>query len=383
MYASKRVVIASLSLILPCVFALATFGGDASLKFKLPLYDDLIVVSANFGDKGHLCIIDSGFSMNAVDKALCANLGGPLGQRSVVAPNGEKFDSELFAPPTAILVTYQLPQGQAVLGFDMTAVRQGTGHNVECIIGMPLFRAATIRLDRENEQLQIWPKAIEPAPDWGRLVSVAYSDSGMPMIPVTLGDGVDIPCGLDTGCTTSFVLSTEVFSTLVDKGQITLAEDSVFGQANGERHGRTGRLSKVRVGGFETKNVFVLDGGKACVCGLRYLRRFCVTFDLTRDRIYLAKSRSFDAPERESIGMHMLRKNGRTVVVSVDNNSVAEKAGILANDEVLSLSGLAVSDDPIAKIHWAISDSLDSSGAAKLVVRRDGSERPIVIGHVN
>lgn len=381
-HVSKAVNIASLALILSFVFAFASFGGDGSLKFKLPYYDDLIVVSANIGDKGHLCVIDSGFTANAVDKALCASLGDPLGQQSLVAPNGENFNVELFAPPMASLATYQLPHDGPVMGLDMTAIREGSGHKVDCILGMPLFLAATIRLDRENQQLQIWPQPIEPALDWGRSISVAYSGRGIPMIPVTLGDGVDVPCEVDTGCTASLSLSTEVFSTLVEKGQITLVEESVFGQSNGVRRTRVGRLSKVRVGGFETRNVFVLDIGGHCACGLRYLRRFCVTFDLMHDRIYFAKGPSFDALESESIGMHMSHRNGRTIVLSVDNKSVAEKAGVLANDEILSLGGLAINDDPIAKIHWVIRENLDSSGAANLVVQRKGSERPIVMRRI-
>jgi hypothetical protein len=169
------------------------------------------------------------------------------------------------------------------------------------------------------------------------------------------------------------------FSSLVKKGDIRLLGDGMSVTLTGRRTSRSGIISSVRVGDFENRDLVVCDGGDKARIGLQYLRRFRVTCDLKHNRIYLAKGAKFDEPERQPIGIGILRKGGKTMVAHVEKNSVFAKSDVRENDELISVAGLSISEQPIGEIHWLIRKKSDSSGNVVLGFRRDGKEHRLSI----
>jgi hypothetical protein len=128
-----------------------------------------------------------------------------------------------------------------------------------------------------------------------------------------------------------------------------------------------------------TRNIEVMEGGVESRCGLRYLRRFRVTFDLARNQIYLNKGDSFNAEEILPIGVILLRRNGQTIVAYVTKNSEFDKAGIRENDSIVSINGTPVGDEPIGKLVSDIRERRAAAGSVDLQIRRNGKQRLYVV----
>ena len=136
----------------------------------------------------------------------------------------------------------------------------------------------------------------------------------------------------------------------------------------------------MKVGSIEKNDVLVRDGGAESRIGLDYLRQFRVTFDIPHDRIFLAKGTEFDKPGKQrAVGIGLLRKNGKTVVIFVEPDSPAEDAGISINDELVTIAGEPIAGRPLAEIKWMLREKADPSGKLKLMFRRDNKEREVEV----
>ena len=106
---------------------------------------------------------------------------------------------------------------------------------------------------------------------------------------------------------------------------------------------------------------------------------FRITFDIPRGMIYFAKGHTFGKPPNKSaIGIGLLRKNEKTVVMAVQPGGPAEKAGLKAGDELISIGGEAVAGKPIEEIKWLMREKADAKRLLILSYRR-GDEHQVTI----
>ncbi len=113
--------------------------------------------------------------------------------------------------------------------------------------------------------------------------------------------------------------------------------------------GHFGRLQGIEIGGFEVEDVlasFVADDQSdevfhEVMIGLGLLSRFNLTFDFTRQRIYVEPNGSFvDAFEQDMSGLSLSEEDGESVgVIGVHAGSPAAEAGIQVGDRVLMING--------------------------------------------
>jgi S1-C subfamily serine protease len=65
-----------------------------------------------------------------------------------------------------------------------------------------------------------------------------------------------------------------------------------------------------------------------------------MTLDLVNDKVYLKKGKSFGRVDSYDLsGLHLLRKDGKVVVHSVDKQSPADAAGLKAGDVLVQVDG--------------------------------------------
>ena len=94
---------------------------------------------------------------------------------------------------------------------------------------------------------------------------------------------------------------------------------------------------KISLGKFAVANPVFCEGLNN-ILGLDFLSRFKVTLDFPNKAMYLEKGKRYAEPNlRDLSGLHILRKQGRTVVDSVVKASVAESAGIKAGDKIVKM----------------------------------------------
>ena len=155
-----------------------------------------------------------------------------------------------------------------------------------------------------------------------------------------------------SGCASSGNLEEGVFSQLVKSGDVHATGQQKSATLGGIRSGAIGRLSRLRIGGFETRDLRMSTCKGAHVLGLDYWRRYRVTFDFIGERLFLAKSKYFaDRDVGHMCGMHLLFKKDKVVVAIVDDKSPAGAAGIKVNDVLVTLCGRPVSKMKPAEIY--------------------------------
>jgi hypothetical protein len=393
--------------------SITCFGDTESVEFSIPPYNAAIVAPVAINGAEHLCVIDSGATHCMFHSSLRGELGKPFGKKMAKSANGEQFEIETFAAPQATINQFDLRltdiparnekddgnlmfrgwrsikrsagtllasknrEGRVACG-DLTSIQEASGRNIEGIIGMPLFRASVIRFDFDGMRVKLMPASTELPQEWGRPTPIVFTDSGLPTIDLELPDGTQQRCIIDTGFEGSIALESTTFSRLSEVRYIESRADQPIALANGIVSQRSGRLSGVKVNGFENRNLPVMSGGKESRIGLTYLRRFRVTMDCNRKLICLEKGIRFDVEDPEpSVGAGLLRKGGKTVFTYVQPNSPGDKAGLQNHDELVAIAGEAVDQRSLGEVRWLFREKADANGQLALNIKRDGVERQV------
>ncbi|MCJ0741751.1 aspartyl protease family protein [Pedobacter montanisoli] len=116
--------------------------------------------------------------------------------------------------------------------------------------------------------------------------------------------------------------------------------------------GKKARIDWLKIGRFDFNNVIssfpelIPDSVKKIArngnLGAEVLNRFNVTFDYANQAMYLKKNSRYTDPfEDDMMGIEIYMEEGppsRYLITRVDEGSVAQKAGILPNDEIIALN---------------------------------------------
>jgi membrane-associated protease RseP (regulator of RpoE activity) len=113
------------------------------------------------------------------------------------------------------------------------------------------------------------------------------------------------------------------------------------------------RLPNFDLAGIHYRDVLLSetfsDGG---ILGTLFFSRHMMTLDFSIRRLYLRPGKQFDrvAPYDMS-GLSIARKDSHTIAHEVDPGSPADKAGIQANDILLTINAKPAEDYDIADLH--------------------------------
>ena len=356
---ARRITVSTLlvgSLFAACFYFWPT---EKSVVFELPAHDNSLVVPVMIAGEPRLFEIDSGTADNVFHTSLRHLLGEPEpffteGR----AADGKRFGIEIFSPIELQIgnVVLDLPEPPASC-CDMTHVQESSGRNIEGLVGMPLFRSRIVRLDFDDRKLEILPVWCEPNPEWGQPIKL-LTTSLRADIEVEIGEGEKTRCLIDTGFTGSIALPRDIFSRLSKSGAITHIHEIMSTSLAGPRNSHLGRLSKIKVGNFESRDLYVDGGTIHCLIGLSYFRRYRVTFDFPHSRLYLAQGKTFDVPDSpDLVGLGLLKRKGRNLVYWVRKDSAAEEAGVEVDDELITIGDNSVANMSLADVRWTLSSN--------------------------
>jgi C-terminal processing protease CtpA/Prc len=108
--------------------------------------------------------------------------------------------------------------------------------------------------------------------------------------------------------------------------------------------------------------------------GNRVLERFRVTLDYAGRRVFLEPGARYR--ERDHLtrcGARFVRLGDRVVVADVLEGSVAERAGVLAGDELLALDGRAAATLDLPELVARLDDG-EPESSVRMTLRRDGRD---------
>ena len=256
-------------------------------------------------------------------------------------------------------------EGLAVSAIALTSMENAMGHRMDGILGYEFFRRYVVELDYEGLLVSLYePAGFEYA---GRGESLPLSFAlNHPYVRAKVSmpgrEPVEGKFVLDTGSNLPLIL----IDPFVRKNG--LAESltktlKVTGRGvGGEVAMPVGRTGRLQLGSYSLENPvtsfpqtgwFAHDGAAGNIGGA-ILRRFKVTFDYSRSRMFIEPNRRFSEPfEFDMSGLQFVTESPsfKTVtILRVLSDSPAAEAGLRQGDEIVSIGGRPVTEFKLAAL---------------------------------
>jgi hypothetical protein len=257
---------------------------------------------------------------------------------------------KLYNPPPAFLRGIPLCKDRLVIGMDFSKLREVVGTDFLGVLGIDFLQDHVWRVDFDEGKLFILKTA--PGKN-GNRYPLGKGDDGCPTLIVQMGDWGSEAFHIDTGAVAreSAVFKSSFFEFLNVMGRLTLLRGTLHEGASGTRVTRTCTGLPLNVGDFRISNAVFGETQHENAIGLGFLARFVVTFDFPNQSLYLEKGRAFDRPDKlDASGMHLVRREGKTIVFSIDKGSAAEKLAIMAGDIIATIGTLPAAEKSMFEI---------------------------------
>ncbi len=312
-------------------------------EFRIEKHGDAILLPISLFGMTKNFMVDSGASIHVLDERFRRHLGRAVDTVGV-GTAGPDVNLRCYRPPRLFIGADRLDENLPVVSLDLTHPSQAIGHHVGGILGGPLFLQFIVSIDFDAGRLRLLPLAEMPRESWGIPIPVSVDSTGRPSIERVRVGSETRSFLLDTGFNSSLSLARPLFDQLQAKEMLPLRRETRATTAGGEVVRRSGAVNAVAVGPFRHQSIAASEGEKNKI-GLDYLSRFRVTFDLPRNRIYLAKGEAFSKADNTcKSGISVLWIDDKIVITEIDENSPADRAGVESNDTLVAINGVPTKD---------------------------------------
>jgi len=247
-----------------------------------------------------------------------------------------------------------------ILKEDVFNLSSYLGIKIHGLLGYYFFNSFTVRINYAQNRLMYWLPDVKKKVRGDRIALEILDNK--PYINTQLeaqGTG-KINAKLIVDCGASHAISLEAHNGSGFPLPETSFKANLGVGLSGKINGNIGRISSLTLGHYELKNVLssfpdfndvaakTRQKQRTGNLGANVLKKFNVVFDYTHQAMYLKKNAYFNEPfEHDMSGMELYADNqlfNRIFVSRVEPASPAEKAGIQANDEILSVNFMKVQD---------------------------------------
>jgi hypothetical protein len=326
---------------------------------------DAVLLPVRIQGKEYAFMLDTGFTGSAFDTSL--SLGTSIGARSLHTPSG-MTQLNFYKPPAAQVGPFSFDFKYAVAGMDFSDIRRASGHPIFGIIGMDFLTGRVLEIDFDKGELRFVRAAAEDA---GPRIPLSFGDSKRPHVAIqTLGRSHDFL--VDTGYVggTGW-LDQPVFDEAVRSRKLKIACNEWSIDASGERSSRYAQGIDLSVGEFIVAQPY-LGEGNGNALGLEFFSRFVVTFDFSKHQMHLKKGKNFNRPDyRNRSGTRLIRDEDGIYVYSVEKGSPGERVGLMADDQILSISGRKTAELRLFEITRLLAIPRET---IQLVIRRENRD---------
>lgn len=334
-----------------------------AIGFKL--VKNLIVIPIFINEKGPFnFILDTGVDplvitdSSIVDASQLTNL-----RRVKINGNGEGDEITAYISSN---ISTKVGEGYAqhvptvILKKDIFNLSSHLGMKIHGLIGYSFFNSFIVKINYSQSRLLFSLPQTRKKIKWDKLDLEFFDNKPYINVDLQVPDLGKIKAKLIVDCGASHALSLESYN----EGVFPLPTPSF--QANlgvglgGKINGSIGRISSIKLGDFNLKNVltsFPNYGDVAAKAkqkqrtgnlGADILRKFTVIFDYQDGAMYLKKNSHYgEVFEHDMSGIEIFvddKQFSRVFISRVEPASPAEKAGILANDEILSINFLGIAN---------------------------------------
>ena len=348
------------------------------------LFERYIMFRGRVGGVETDILLDSGAGMTVLDDAFAKKLGlassGALPAQGV----GGTTTAGLVQGVTVELGDLKLGPMTAVT-LDLSQIARRMGRDLPVILGKEVFHELVVDMDYPNARIRFLDPARFAYAGAGHRLEVMPGDDGHKLVKLAVEDLPEATYMLDTGqggALTMFRRYTDDNGLLDGRRQTEVLGGGVGGMVTA----KMARLRTVDIAGYRLADVpaafqrqdvgGAFDTAKlAGNLGAGILNRFRVTFDYSRDRLWLEPGAAFGEPlPQDRLGLNPHPDGGALVVDHVCPGSPAEAAGFKAGDRVTALDG-----QPVDAGWWKVLArwSRLPAGAKVRLTMADGHERAV------
>jgi hypothetical protein len=332
-------------------------SGVAEIPFQL--HGNHIYMRGRVGDSDSLWVVlDTGASGASISASKAKSLGLPIQPGAQAHGAGGVVEAGIVRSATIRLPGLELAD-QMLSSLPLDGIEVQTGRPMDVIVGHALLSLAVVEIDYAARMLRFTdpakfkpPAGTEPLPLTFKqdlpYVNATVEVPGRKPIPGTFV--------LDTGASSPLALAPE----LVGREKVLEAVPKTLrgraGGVGGQVENRIGRIERLRIGPHAMERpvtTFRLPGpgaisaaGTAGNIGGEVLRRFTVTFDYPRKRMWLVPNGALSEPfEADMSGLvaQVLADSTRGLrVLWLQDGSPASEAGIAAGDVIEAVDGRSI-----------------------------------------
>ncbi|MFK7954049.1 MAG: aspartyl protease family protein [Ekhidna sp.] len=359
-------------------------SGQREFGFKMPnktkqiqipfeMHNNLIVIPITINEFLTLkFIVDTGVETAILTEKLYADLLNLNYLREIIIAGPGIVDS--IAATVANDITFSLPGGifgenmnLLVLKEDYLKLSENIGENVHGIIGYDIFSRFVVNIDYDEQVLTLTKPSSFKKPRRAAELSIGIVNR-KPFLNATITQSdkkASLNMMVDTGAS---------HAALIDYSQINnipLPQKKIETQLGrgiaGEIPGYIGRMDSLEIDDFEFNDMLVSApfegaynktikrGARIGTFGGELLHRFNVTFDYSKNKMYLKKSASYGKAfefDMSGLSLNSIGDNLDTMkVVDVKEGSPAYKAGIREGDVILSMNNKNLRNNTLSEIY--------------------------------
>lgn len=328
---------------------------------------DRPVIPVVIGGERYPFVVDTGAFTSCIDPLLRKHLGERIGRTVEKSDDGKWAQTvDEFAAPHAFVGKCLLLESGGIQCRDMGPFRRLDGGSYLGIAGVDFLKRYVVRIDFDAGTLQLLSRV---PPQAGQLVAIDVDDFGHPVLTANVGNQEE-QFILDTGSDLSMTLGSHLFLQLVAQGSISHERDSGIMTVDGPQPSVSGRLSTLRIGPFEHRDLVVSMDGQNTL-GVGYLSRYALTLDLNSRKLFLKPGKAFErADTRDLSGMRIVQEGKDFVVDQVVPFGPAVRAGLQPDDVLVRIDGL---EPPAWSLRSLKRFFAEGDGkSVRMAVRRDG-----------
>ncbi|MES2417652.1 MAG: aspartyl protease family protein [Bacteroidota bacterium] len=253
-----------------------------------------------------------------------------------------------------------------ILKEDVFNLSSHLGMKIHGLIGYPFFNSFIVKINYTNTHVFFSLPQARKKIKWTRLDLEFLDNKPYINTEIELPDLGKIAAKLIIDCGASHALSLESYHGAIFPLPVPSFQANLGIGLSGKISGSIGRISSIKLGSYTFNEVITSFPNFSDVAakakqkertgnlGSEILKRFTIVFDYQDGAMYLRKNGLYrQAFEHDMSGMEVYvdgQSFNRTFVSRVEPDSPAEKAGILANDEILSINFIRIKDYTLESI---------------------------------
>lgn len=366
-------------------FAIA--GGKTSATTPFKLLNNHIYVDVRIDGKPLLMLFDTG-GVNILTPAAAQRLGLKSEGSIQVSGVGEKSEDSGLAKVRELALGDVTVRDQVFLVLPLAGLNDVEGVDGDGIVGYEVLKRFVTRIEYARQRLTFTlPEAFQDA---GQGTPVPFTfDDRTPQVDGEI-DGVPGKFTVDTGSRVSLTLHAPFAKEngLKEKYAPKLEALTGWGVGGGVRslltRARVLKLGSVEVPAPVTDIALVEKGSfsdryLAGNVGAGVLKRFDVTFDYARQRMFLQPNESSSKPDNyDRAGLWLNRDGDAFKVMDVVAGGPAGEAGLKAGDTIVAIDGQSAGELSLPEVRTRFKESPPGT-QVRLSVKSGGETREVTV----